>query len=222
MYFLVFHGAERFHELQHDEHEADHAHHGPIVPHESPWVVTVPLVLLAIPSVIIGFIAIEPMLFGQFFQGVITVNPSHAGMTGLSEFFSGTVAMALHGFLALPFWLDVLGVACAAVCYLYRPNIPAWFQSRVKPVFYLLDNKYYLDRFNEIVFAGGAKLIGRFFWSVCDKVLIDGLFVNGSARLVGMIAGFVRFAQSGFIYHYAFAMIVGVLAMMIVFVTLKY
>lgn len=225
MYFMVFHGKERFHELQHDSHGDDdhhHAHHGPIVPHESPWVVTVPLILLAIPSVVIGFIAIEPMLFGNYFDGVITTIAAHGGMAALTDYFNGTVEMAFHGFVTLPFWLAVLGVASAAVCYLYKPAIPAMIQKKTNPVFTLLVNKYYLDKFNEIVFAGGARGIGQFFWQVTDKMLIDGLIVNGSARIVGIVSSFVRFAQTGFIYHYAFAMIVGVLAMIIAFVTLKY
>lgn len=224
MYFLVFHGKERFHDIQHDDHghDDDHAHHGPLEPHESPWVVTLPLILLAIPSVVIGFIAIEPMLFGGFFDGVITINPEHGALAAFAEKFHGATAMGLHAFSTLPFWLALAGVVSAAVCYLFVPAIPAAFMKALKPVHTLLDNKYYMDKFNEVVFAGGARGLGQLLWRVGDRVLIDGLIVNGSARLVGLISGVVRYAQSGFIYHYAFAMILGVLAMIIAFITLKY
>ncbi|HEX4844492.1 MAG TPA: NADH-quinone oxidoreductase subunit L [Limnobacter sp.] len=224
MYFLVFHGKERFHDIQHDHHDDahdDHAHHGPVQPHESRWVVTLPLVLLAIPSVVIGYIAVEPMLHGTFFQGVITVNPEHGAMAGLSGIFHGAAAMGLHAIHTPAFWLALAGVVSAAVCYLWVPAIPAAFMKALRPVHTLLDNKYYMDKINEVVFAGGARALGQALWRFGDRVLIDGLVVNGSARLVGLVAGVVRFAQSGFIYHYAFAMILGVLAMIITFISLK-
>lgn len=223
MYFLVFHGKERFHDIQHhDDHgHDDHAHHGPVQPHESRWVVTLPLILLAIPSVIIGYIAVEPMLHGTFFEGVITIKPEHGAMAGLSSIFHGAAAMGVHSLQTAPFWLALAGVVAAAVCYLWVPAIPAAFMKVLKPVHTLLDNKYYMDKFNEVVFAGGARGLGEALWKFGDRMLIDGLLVNGSARLVGLISGVVRFAQSGFIYHYAFAMILGVLAMIITFITLK-
>ncbi|MEH6999048.1 MAG: NADH-quinone oxidoreductase subunit L [Limnobacter sp.] len=223
MYFLVFHGKERFHDVQHhDDHGDDHhAHHGPVQPHESRWVVTLPLILLAIPSVIIGYIAVEPMLHGTFFEGVITINPEHGAMAGLSSIFHGAAAMGVHSLQTAPFWLALGGVVAAAVCYLWVPAIPAAFMKALKPVHTLLDNKYYMDKFNEVVFAGGARGLGEALWKFGDRMLIDGLLVNGSAKLVGLISGVVRFAQSGFIYHYAFAMILGVLAMIITFITLK-
>jgi len=226
MYFLVFHGKERFHDIQHhgdhghDDHDS-HAHHGPVQPHESRWVVTLPLILLAIPSVIIGYIAVEPMLHGTFFEGVITINPEHGAMAGLSSIFHGAAAMGVHSLQTAPFWLALAGVVAAAVCYLWVPAIPAAFMKALKPVHTLLDNKYYMDKFNEVVFAGGARGLGEALWKFGDRMLIDGLLVNGSAKLVGLISGVVRFAQSGFIYHYAFAMILGVLAMIITFITLK-
>lgn len=227
MYFLVFHGKERYDQMPHDEHHDDHGHddhghHGPFKPHESPWVVTLPLILLAIPSVIIGYIAIEPMVFGEFFKGVITIAPQHTALATFAEEFHGAAAMGMHAFSTLPFWLALGGVVAAAVCYLFVPAIPAAFMKLLKPVHTLLDNKYYMDKFNEVVFAGGARGLGQLLWQVGDRILIDGLLVNGSARLVGMVSGLVRFAQSGFIYHYAFAMILGVLAMVIMFVSLKY
>lgn len=226
MYFLVFHGKERFHDVQHhDDHGHDdhdsHAHHGPVQPHESRWVVTLPLILLAIPSVIIGYIAVEPMLHGTFFDGVITIRPEHGAMAGLSGIFHGAAEMGVHALHTLPFWLALGGVVSAAVCYLWVPAIPAAFMKVLKPVHSLLDNKYYMDKFNEVVFAGGARKLGEGLWKFGDRMLIDGLLVNGSAKLVGLISGVVRFAQSGFIYHYAFAMILGVLAMIITFITLK-
>ena len=223
MYFLVFHGKERFHEIQHEESDhGDHAHHGPIKPHESPWVVTLPLVLLAIPSALIGFLVVEPMLFGTYFDGAITIKPVHGAMAELQEMFHGATQMGLHSLQTLPLWLAVAGVASAAVCYLWLPAIPDAFLRTLKPLHTLLDNKYYLDKFNAVFFAGGARRIGKIFWNVGDKRLIDGLVVNGAARLVGFFAGTLRFAQSGFIYHYAFAMILGVLGMVIAFITLKY
>ena len=227
MYFLVFHGKERFHDIQHhddhghDDHHDSHAHHGPVQPHESRWVVTLPLILLAIPSVIIGYIAVEPMLHGTFFEGVITIKPEHGAMAGLSSIFHGAAAMGVHSLQTAPFWLALAGVVAAAVCYLWVPAIPAAFMKVLKPVHTLLDNKYYMDKFNEVVFAGGARGLGEALWKFGDRMLIDGLLVNGSAKLVGLISGVVRFAQSGFIYHYAFAMILGVLAMIITFITLK-
>lgn len=224
VYFLVFHGKERFHDVQHDDHgHDDHGHHhGPVQPHESPWVVTLPLVLLAIPSAIIGYIAIEPLLFGTYFDGVIKILPSHGAMVELREGFHGSTEMALHALTTLPFLLSLAGVVSAAVCYLVAPAIPAALMKAFKPLYVLLDNKYYMDKFNEVFFAGGARGLGRGLWKVGDKIIIDGFFVNGSARLVGMFSSVIRFAQSGFIYHYAFAMILGVLGMVITFVSLKY
>jgi NADH-quinone oxidoreductase subunit L len=220
MYFLVFHGEERWGKAHHDEHQdhshdehADEHHHGlgpGDKPHESPAVVTVPLILLAIPSVIIGFIAIEPLLFGDFFKGVIFVSDSHPAMAELKEIFHGPVAMALHGFMTLPFWLMVAGVAAAYYCYMVNPRVPAWFYSKFKAIHTLLDNKYYMDKFNDVFFAGGARLLGKGLWSVGDKALIDGLIVNGSAKLVGWFSTVTRTFQTGYIYHYAFTMIIGI------------
>ncbi|MCQ8897221.1 NADH-quinone oxidoreductase subunit L [Limnobacter humi] len=223
MYFLVFHGKERFHDIQHDDHghDDDHGHHGPVQPHESPWVVTLPLVLLAIPSVLIGYIAIEPLLYGTYFKDVITVLPNHEAMATLAEEFHGAAAMGMHAFHTLPFYLALAGVVSAAVCYLWVPAIPAAFYKALKPVHTLLENKYYMDKFNEVVFAGGARGLGQTLWTVGDRTLIDGLMVNGAARLVGLVSGVVRYAQSGYIYHYAFAMILGVLAMIITFISLN-
>jgi len=225
MYFLVFHGEERFgkahdvhaHGNAHDAHRDDHhdAHHHGLAPGEKPgnvpWVVKFPLMLLAIPSVAIGYITIKPMLFGDFFKGVITVSESHHAMEKLAEGFHSASAMAFHAFTSLPFALALAGVVAAYYCYLINPKVPAWFYSKFHAVHTLLDNKYYLDKFNEVIFAGGARLLGGGLWNVGDKTLIDGLIVNGSARLVAWFSTVIRQLQSGYIYHYAFVMILGVL-----------
>jgi len=220
MFFLVFHGKPRW--GQHDHHGHDHdddGHHGE--PHESPAVITVPLVLLAIPSVIIGFVAIDAMLFGEFFSGSIVVDAArHPAMKELAEGFHGAAAMALHGFTAAPFWLDLLGVGMAWLLYLKRPDIPDLIQARAQGLYRLLDNKYYLDRINEVVFAGGARRLGTGLWKGGDIGLIDGVAVNGSARLIGWVAATARLLQSGHIYTYAFGMILGLLVLITLFVTL--
>ena len=207
MYFLVFHGKERFDTTGAAAH--GHDHHGGL-PHESPAVVTLPLVLLAIPSVILGAIAIGPMLFGDWFKGVITVAPAHGAMAELAHHFHGWVGMAVHAVQTLPFWLMVAGVASAYYCYMINPALPESISRTFSGVQHLFDNKYYLDKFNQVFFAGGARALGTGLWKVGDQSIIDGAAVNGSARIVGWLAGVVRGIQSGFIYHYAFAMIVGV------------
>jgi NADH-quinone oxidoreductase subunit L len=219
MYFLVFHGKERFdpatgkalHAHGHG-HDDDHGHddHPSGPPHESPSVITLPLVLLAIPSVVIGAYVVGPMVFGGFFDDVITVADSHRAMASIAGHFHGWVAMGLHSVQTLVFWLAVAGVAAAYYCYLVNPRVPESIARTFSGVYRVLDNKYYLDRINEVVFAGGARLLGSGFWKVGDQALIDGLAVNGSARLVGWFAGVLRWVQSGFVYHYAIAMIVGV------------
>lgn len=214
MYFLVFHGKPRFETAHgHDAHGHDaHGHdgHGAHVPHESPWVVTVPLVLLAIPSIIIGAIAADSMITGEYFKGVITVFADrHPAMAALAEHWHGWVAMALHGFTSLPFWLMVAGIATAWYFYLVNPAIPARLQQTFKGIYTVLENKYYLDRFNEWFFAGGARRLGSGLWKRGDQGLIDGLVVNGSARLVGWFSRVLRQGQTGFLSHYAIAMIIG-------------
>jgi len=210
MYFLVFHGKERFDTNGAAAHgHGHHDHHGGL-PHESPAVVTLPLVLLAIPSVILGAIAIGPMLFGDWFKGVITVAPAHGAMAELAHHFHGWVGMAVHAVQTLPFWLMVAGVASAYYCYMINPALPESISRTFSGVQHLFDNKYYLDKFNQVFFAGGARALGTGLWKVGDQSIIDGAAVNGSARIIGWLAGMVRGIQSGFIYHYAFAMIVGV------------
>lgn len=223
MYFLVFHGEERFGKAhashdEHNDHHEDDAHHDEHhhglapgqKPHESPWVVTLPLVLLAIPSVLVGYFTITPMLFGDWFKGVIFFGENHHGMAELAEEFHGPVAMALHGLTSLPFALAMGGVIVAWFFYMVAPSIPAAIMKACKPIYTLLENKYYFDKFNELVFAGGARLLGRGLWKVGDQALIDGMIVNGSAKAVGLIAQLSRLFQSGHVYQYAFSMIIGV------------
>ena len=218
MYFLVFHGQERFgHEAAHDAHDAhdDHhdEHHGLAPgekPHETPWVVTLPLVLLAIPSVVIGYLTIETMLFGDFFKGVIFVADKHEAMAELTHEFHSATAMAIHALTSLPFVLALSGVVASWYCYMINPKVPAWFYQKFSAIYTLLDNKYYMDKINEVVFAAGARKLGSGFSSIGDKTLIDGWIVNGSARLVGWLSTVTSTFQTGYIYHYAFTMIVAV------------
>ena len=223
MYFLVFHGKERFDTTGHGGHghgHDDHDHHGG-PPHESPAVVTVPLMLLAIPSVIIGLYTIGPMLFGDFFKGVIHVDAArHGAMTELASHFHGWFALGVHALVTPVFWLAVAGVAAAYYCYLVNPALPESISRSFSGVHRLLENKYYLDRINEVVFAAGARRLGTGLWKVGDQALIDGVAVNGSARLVGWFAGVLRWIQSGYLYHYAIAMIVGVAVLVVWFVPL--
>ncbi len=226
MYFLVFHGKENFHHKpfpgehdHHDDHGDDHGHGHAHTPHESPWVVTAPLVLLAIPSVVIGFLCIEPMLFGDFFKNVIFVNHElHPAMEELAHEFHGATAMGLHAFTSLPFLLALGGVVTAYVFYMVAPQIPAFFAKALRPLIVIGENKYFLDWFNENVLAAGARLLGRGFWKIGDVAIIDGLAVNGSAKLVGLIGSLVRLFQTGYLYHYALVMILGVFALMTWFV----
>lgn len=218
MYFLVFHGKERFGQT-HDAHHHDE-HHGLALgqkPHESSLVVTLPLVFLAIPSVIIGYFAIGPMLFGDFFKDAIFVADAHEAMAEIAKEFHGSVAMAIHSFTTAPFLLALAGVVSAYYFYMIDPRIPAYIKEKFSPIYNLLENKYYMDKFNEVVVAGGARLLGNGLWNIGDKILIDGLIVNGSAKLVGLFSRFSKKIQSGYLYHYAFVMIVGVLGFLIYF-----
>ena len=225
MYFLVFHGEERWgkagHGHGHDAHAGDH-HHGLAAgqkPHESPAVVTIPLVLLAIPSVLIGLYTVGPMLFGDYFKGVIAVVDRHPAMAELAEEFHGWWAMGLHSVRTPAFWLALAGVASAYYCYMVNPRLPAAIRGTFGGIYRLLDNKYYLDRINEVVFAGGARLLGRGLWKGGDRALIDGVAIDGSARLVGWFSGVLRLVQTGRLNSYAITMIVGV-ALLLLFVVL--
>ncbi|WP_028452295.1 NADH-quinone oxidoreductase subunit L [Chitinilyticum aquatile] len=228
MYFLVFHGKERWmsaghshHHGDHDDEEESHDHHhglGPNdKPHESPWVVTLPLVLLAIPSVVIGFLAIGPMIAGDFFNNVIYTNlEAHPALEQVKHHAHDALAMGLHAFMTLPFWLAVAGVAAAYLFYMVKPDLATmcdrFFTSiGIKK---LMEEKYYMDHLYINGFAAAGRAVGTVLWKVGDTLLIDGLVVNGAARVVGFISGMVRKLQTGYIYHYAFAMILGAILML--------
>jgi NADH-quinone oxidoreductase subunit L len=228
MYFLVFHGKERFDQVPAHEHdpaeEPDPHHHQDEhhTPHESPWVVTAPLLLLAFPSVVIGFLTIQPMLFGDFFKDAIFVNAQHhPAMAEMAKEFHGPLQMALHALTTLPFWLALAGVVSAWYMYLVNPALPAAIRKIFHPIYTLLENKYYFDWFNENVLARGARMAGVGLWKGGDQAVIDGTLVNGSARTVNWFAGVVRWVQTGYLYHYAFAMIIGVFVLMTWFVWLN-
>jgi NADH-quinone oxidoreductase subunit L len=229
-YFLVFHGEERFGRphgghAAHDDHgdahgaAADHDHHHGLAPgqkpHETPLVVTGPLMALAVPSVLIGLLTIAPVLYGGFFNGAIVVDAAkHPAMKELAEEFHGPWSMALHALTSLPFWLALLGVAAAWWLYLKQPSIPAAIQARFGFVYRLLDNKYYMDWINEHIVAAGARAVGVGLWRGGDVGLIDGAIINGSARAVGGAAGVLRLVQTGYLYWYALVMILGVIGLM--------
>ncbi|MEJ5031310.1 NADH-quinone oxidoreductase subunit L [Comamonas sp. MYb21] len=230
LYFIVFHGKERYDQnpdAHHDDHHAHDDHHGhghDAKPHESPWVVTLPLVLLAIPSVVIGAIALMPMLFGDFFKGVIYVDGSkHGAMAELAEKIHGWIPMALHGFTAAPFWLALAGVVTSYVFYMVKPEIPAAIKRMSEKVglYQALEGKYGVDWVYENIFARGSRVLGGVFWKVGDQGLIDGLLVNGSWKLVGRISALVRWLQTGYVYHYALVMILGIFLAMTYFVLLN-
>ena len=224
VYFLVFHGKERYDQNpdahgHDDHHHDDHGHAG--TPHESPAVVTLPLVLLAIPSVVIGFFSIDTMLFGDFFGSAIVVDESkHGAMAALRELFESPIGMAIHGLQTAPFWLALSGVLAAYYMYMVTPAVPAAFARTLRPIMTLLENKYYLDWFNENVLARGARAIGIGLWKGGDQGVIEGGVVNASWKLVGLISGVVRKLQSGYIYHYALVMILGIFVLVTMFVWL--
>ena len=281
LFYLVFHGKERFREAPaHDDghgdaHHADahddHGHHGPVEPHESPWVVTVPLVALAIPSVLVGFLTVGPMLFAKdwtgkhdvtpFFEGSIyqyvqqpvpgalpgmpaldpvfvpavggpvdceaireadeaapgtgvALNADLLGYVGCNYFARGAVGFGMHGFVALPFWLMMAGFALASFLYLFRPGTSAGIRKALAPLVRMLDQKYWMDHLWIDGFAGGGVKAGGLAWRFGDRGLIDGTLVNGSAWVVDRVAAVSRHLQSGYLYHYAFAMILGLIAML--------
>lgn len=240
MYFLVFHGKEKWREAHHDAHahatdagdthhddeHDEHAHHhglGPNDdPHEPGWVVKLPLILLAVPSLAIGYFAIEPMLYGDFFKGIIFVDAvAHPAMHELTHhwhtIFHSSVGMAVHAVMTLPFLLALSGVLLAWFFYMKRPDIPTAIQQRFAMINRILENKYGFDSFNDRFFAAGSRFIGSKLWHIGDIKIIDGVLVNGTANLIGKLSAVVRKLQSGLIYHYAFAMIIGVFLMLTFF-----
>ncbi|GAB2492755.1 NADH-quinone oxidoreductase subunit L [Arenimonas alkanexedens] len=240
--YLTFHGKERFREVDahgHGEHDAhadahhdvvhdDHGHHGPVEPHESPKVVTIPLILLAIPSVLIGFFTVGPMLFGDFFRGAIEVLPAHDTVAAAAKtlwhddhgWLSAAIGFGLH-FLGSPvFWIAFAGFASATALYLFFPDTATRMRASRLGAFLtrILENKYGFDDLWIKGFAGGGIKLGKFSWKRGDAGLIDGLLVNGSAVLVDRIAGIVRHLQTGRLYNYAFAMIIGLIVLLAVLV----
>lgn len=251
LYFLVFHGEEKWRHAKHDDHahaahvdaghaenghadahedNHDHDHHHGLGPNDNPhepgWVVTLPLVLLAIPSLVIGYLALEPMLYGDFFKNVIFVNPqAHPAMAHLAhhyhEWMHSPAGMAIHGLTSLPFFLAASGVFLSWFFYMKRPDIPAAIKTRCMVIYNILENKYGFDTFNEKFFAGGSRFLGNWLWKYGDITLIDGAMVNGTANTMGKIAAKIRNLQSGLIYHYAFAMIIGVFLLMTFFIKIN-
>ena len=224
MYFLVFHGAERYDQnpdAHHDDHSHDDGHHDH-TPHESPWVVTVPLLLLAIPSVVIGYFTIDAMLFGDFLKDAIFINEDkHEAMHELGHAYHGAIAMAMHAFSSAPFWLAFAGVVSSYYMYMVNPSVPAAIKRACMPIYTLFENKYYMDWINENILARGARALGTGLWKGGDQSVIDGGIVNGSWKLVGAVSAVTRQFQTGYLYHYALAMIVGVFLLMTWFVWLK-
>ena len=228
MFFLVFHGKERFDSHGHDDdghgHDAHHGHGGK--PHESPWVVTVPLMMLAIPSVLAGYL-LDPMVVGDFFNKAIFVNDAahnversfgtvllHTGIEEISAGYHGVVGFILHGLMAPPFWLAMSGLGLAWYIYLKDDALACWAYDKFRWLHTLLDQKYYVDDFNQRVFAKGSIGIGNALWSVGERLMIDGFIVNGTAKAVGWFSGLARQVQTGYLYHYAFSMVAGILLML--------
>jgi NADH-quinone oxidoreductase subunit L len=212
--FFAFHGEERFRHGggDHGDH-GDHGHGHHVEPHESPKVVTIPLILLAIPAIASGWV-IGPMLFGGYFGEAIFIGDNHHAIAHMKEEFHGVIPMILHGLMAPPFWLAISGALTAWYLYIKRPDLPAVIKQKFSSLAYVLEEKYFFDRINDWLFAGGARAVGRGLWKVGDQVLIDGIAVNGSAKTVGRFAGIVRLLQSGHIYQYAFSMILGLFVLM--------
>jgi len=197
MFFLVFHGKERM-----DAETKSHLH-------ETPAVVTVPLILLAIPSAVIGWFTVGPVLFGDYFGDAIQVQSAHDVLAHMGEAWHGSLGLLLHAWQTPVFWLAASGVFVAWFLYLKRPDIPATIKDKVLPLYNLLDRKYYFDDLYIKGFAAGGRNLGKFLWQKGDELIIDGILVNGTAKAVGRLAGVMRQIQTGYLYTYAFAMIIG-------------
>ncbi|MBN8894828.1 MAG: NADH-quinone oxidoreductase subunit L [Rhodanobacter sp.] len=216
--YLTFHGKERFTVVaSHGHGHDDHDHHEPGVlahaPKESPWVVTVPLVLLAIPSLLIGYVTVAPMLFGNWFGSAIHVDEANNVLAELGQEFHGAAVMALHGFTQLPFLLVVAAFVICTYIYVFNPALAGRIKQALKPLWTVLDRKYWADEVEYALFASGGQKMGRLFWKFSDAGVIDGVAVNGSVRLVHRGAALLRRLQTGYLYHYAFAMIIGVIVL---------
>ncbi len=225
--YLTFHGKERFtvvshhghdHHGAHDDHHDDHGHHEPGVldhaPKESPWVVTLPLILLAIPSLLVGFFTVKPLLFGEWFGGAIHVSEANNVLGEMGRHFSSSMAMALEGFTQLPFFLVLVAFIVTTYIYLFNPAMAGKIKNALKPIWIILDRKYWIDDIYFAVFARGGVKLGRMFWKGGDAAVIDGVLIDGSASLVQRIASGMRRLQSGYLYHYAFAMILGLILLL--------
>jgi NADH-quinone oxidoreductase subunit L len=199
MFFMVFHGQSRV-----DKHTESHLH-------ESPWSITIPLIALAIPSAFIGFYTIEPMLFTGWLESAIIIDPSHTSMEILKSNFISALELISHSIVTWPFWMMFLGVITAWVFSLYRTEWADWIKNKFKGLNYILESLYGFDRLNEIFFVNGFKRLGEFFWKVTDAGFIDKTLVNGSAKLAGFFGSLIRPIQTGFVYHYAFFMILSLL-----------
>ena len=209
MYFLVFHGEERM-----DAHAREHLH-------ETPAVVTVPLILLAIPSVVVGWVFVEPMLYGSHYGDSIVVSQAHDVLGRMRASWHGAGAMVLHAFVTVPFWLTLFGAVTAWYLWCRRPDVPERIAERFRTVHTVLTRKYYFDELYESVLAALGRAVGGGLWQVGDVRIIDGLMVNGSARGIGWLSGVVRRIQTGLLYHYAFAMIIGLLLLVSLFVVAR-
>lgn len=198
---MTFHGEPRM-----DAHTRDHLH-------ESPWVVTVPLIVLAIPTIAAGWL-IGTMVFGDYFGGAIQILPEHGAIASLEAEFTGVIGMMMHAFVTLPFWLSLAGIFTAWFLYSYRTELPQKIKKLSGPIYTLLDRKYYIDELYSWVFAKGSRSLGTVLWKIGDVKIIDGFFVNGTARVVALVASVARRFQTGYIYHYAFTMIVGIFILM--------
>jgi NADH-quinone oxidoreductase subunit L len=197
MFFLTFHGTERM-----DEHTKKHLH-------ETPWVVTVPLIALAIPSIFAGALTIKPLLFGSFFAGSIFVGQGHNVLGGIGEEFTGAGGFFVEALTSPAFYLMLAGIVVAWYCYMFRPDTPGRIVAKVRWLYAALSRKLYFDDFNQIFVAGGGRSLGRFLWRFGDQTVIDGGMVNGTAFGIGRLAGVARKVQTGYLYHYAFAMVIG-------------
>ncbi len=206
LFFMTFHGEERM-----DKETWMHLH-------EAPAVVTVPLTVLAIPSLILGAFLIGPMLFGDYFGNAIYVARDHDVLTELGANYQGVLMFTLYAFKHPPVYLAFAGIAVAWLFYIKFPHWPEKLVGRIGLIYRILVNKYGFDDFNQAVFARGTRGIGTLLWKFGDVSIIDGLFVNGTARSVTIISGFIRHVQSGYLYHYAFAIIIGLLVLIAVFV----
>ena len=219
--YLTFHGKERFTIAEHHGHghdHDDHGHHEPGVlahaPKESPWVVTLPLVLLAIPSLLVGFFTIGPLLFGNWFGSAIHVEAANDVLAEMGAEFHGPLAMALHGFTQMPFWLLLAAFIICTYIYLFNPAMAGKIKAALKPLWTVLDRKYWVDNVYFALFARGGVMLGRGFWKASEQGVIDGAMVNGSVGVVHRVAATMRRLQSGYLYHYAFAMILGLILLL--------